>query len=127
MLPHVVNKGSLEYRVRIALHNLSMTRHCRSIPGLRRREKANCCFPLLHLHSLRGAGCLQDCLYLKVEGIPAVREFPRMHHLIDRAMRREVRLRAAQHRQKQKALAQQYRALYEQWQSRCAGAVRFRS
>ena len=68
-------------------------------------------------------GCLQDCLYLKVEDIPAVREFPRLHYTIDRAMRREVRLRALLHRQKQKALAQQYRALYEQWQLRCAGSA----
>lgn len=52
-----------------------------------------------------------------------MRDFPRMHHLIDKAMRREVRLRAAQHRHKQKALAQQYRALYEQWQARCAGTL----
>ena len=58
-----------------------------------------------------------------MEDIPAVREFPRLHHTIDRAMRKEVRLRALLHRQKQKALAQQYKALYEQWQLRCAGAV----
>ena len=69
----------------------------------------------------RECSCLQDCLYLKVEDIPAVREFPLMHHLIDKAMRCEVRLLAAQHRQKQKALAKQYRVLYEQWQSRCTG------
>ena len=79
------------------------------------------------VNPLNDMDCLQDCLYLKVGDIPAVREFPRMHHTIDKAMRREVRLRAAQHRQKQKALAQQYRALYEQWQSRCAGTGPFQS
>jgi hypothetical protein len=64
---------------------------------------------------------LQEYLYLKVKDIPAVREFPREHCLIDRAMRRQVRLRAAQQKHRQKELAAQYRVLYEQWQSRCAG------
>ena len=58
---------------------------------------------------------------MSAEDIPAVREFPRMHHAIDGAMRRQLALRAAQHRLKQKALALQYRALFEQWQARCAG------
>lgn len=60
---------------------------------------------------------------MSVEDIPAVRDFPRMHHAIDGAMRRQLGLRAAQHRLKRKALALQYRALFEQWQSRCAGVL----
>ena len=53
-----------------------------------------------------------------------MKEFPRLHHRLDAALRGELRLRAAQHRRKQRGLAQQYRALYEQWQQRCAGAAR---
>ena len=46
-----------------------------------------------------------------------------MHHAIDGAMRRQLGLRAAQHKLKRKALALQYRALFEQWQARCAGML----
>ena len=60
---------------------------------------------------------------MSVEDIPAIREFPRMHHAIDGAMRRQLGLRAAQHKLKRKALALQYRTLFEQWQSRCAGML----
>lgn len=58
---------------------------------------------------------------MKVEDIPAVRNFPSEHQAIDAAMRHEVALRAAQHRHKQKMLAQQYRGLFKQWQLRCEG------